>query len=210
MKSSQSQRRAAKEASKPARQAKDALIAATLDCIRKDGLAKTSSRRITETAQQNLGAITYYFGSKDNLIAEAVTSAIRNDLEPVFAILESDVPALERLAQAVPALMDTFHYRQTDASTFVEAIGHATRPGPIRGQLDRLITDLQTRLATVIDQLQTEGAVAPWVHSTDMAGLLVSAAYGMATYDRLEKGHDTSVSAMASQLALLLISAQPR
>ena len=52
--------------------ARAALIDATVRIIAGQGLGAATSRRITEGAELNLAAITYHFGSKDELIAEAV------------------------------------------------------------------------------------------------------------------------------------------
>src|SRR5262245_7221419 len=51
---------------------RDRLVDATRACVRARGVADTSSRLIAETADANLGAITYYFGSKDELVAAAL------------------------------------------------------------------------------------------------------------------------------------------
>ena len=56
---------------------RQALLSATRRCIGRRGLAATTSREITAEADANLAAITYHFGSKDDLVTEALLEGIR-------------------------------------------------------------------------------------------------------------------------------------
>ena len=53
-----------------------------------------------EEAGANLAAITYHFGSKDDLIAAALAAEIDRLVEPALAALEAKGPASSRLAEA--------------------------------------------------------------------------------------------------------------
>ena len=55
------------------------LLDATRRCISAKGLAATTSRDITAEAAANLAAITYHFGSKDELVAEALLEHVAPD-----------------------------------------------------------------------------------------------------------------------------------
>ena len=55
-----------------------ALLAATRTCVGRKGLATTTSRDITAEAGANLAAITYHFGSKDRLVADALLEELRS------------------------------------------------------------------------------------------------------------------------------------
>ena len=54
-----------------------ALLDATLSCLLQEGYAKTTTRRVTERADVSLGALQYHFGSKQELVAEAITHLTR-------------------------------------------------------------------------------------------------------------------------------------
>ncbi len=70
------------------------LLDATRRCVRHQGLARTTSRDITTEAEANLAAITYHFGSKDELVAEALLAGLREWLDPALAALaDADDPA---------------------------------------------------------------------------------------------------------------------
>ncbi|HEX6596482.1 MAG TPA: TetR family transcriptional regulator, partial [Acidimicrobiales bacterium] len=66
------------------------LLDGAATCIRERGVASASSRAITVTAGVNLAAITYHFGSKDDLVAESLLTTIRTALEPALAVLGRD------------------------------------------------------------------------------------------------------------------------
>lgn len=187
---------------------KDALINAVLECVRTDGIAGATSRRITDVAGANLAAITYHFGSKDDLIAEALFAELQRRVEPAMTLLEGDATATERLMSAVVEInraVDT----SDDAAVFVEALASAARPGPLHDRAAKLMSELTDRLTAVIVQLRTDGVVPHWIEPATMAGLLVASANGMALHSRLV-GTDQDMTAMASQFALLLLAvAQP-
>ena len=68
------------------------LVEATRGCLRSRGLADTSSRAITDLAGANLAAITYHFGSKEQLVAlsRARAAAVRTSgVELVSAVRSS-------------------------------------------------------------------------------------------------------------------------
>ena len=84
------------------------LLDATRQCVRSRGLARTTSRDITGAADANLAAITYHFGSKDELVAEALLAGLREWLDPaLIALTESDDPATGMLT-ALQTLITTF------------------------------------------------------------------------------------------------------
>ena len=52
------------------------LIEATITSLRTKGVAGLTSREIAGAADVNLQAITYHFGSKDSLVAAALTELV--------------------------------------------------------------------------------------------------------------------------------------
>ncbi len=73
-----------------------ALINATIQCIVNQGLEKTSSRNIAETAGVSIGLINHYYSSKDDLIAD-VYQQVASDLQ---AEMDAQVDAAEGGARA--------------------------------------------------------------------------------------------------------------
>ncbi|MFG1797408.1 TetR/AcrR family transcriptional regulator [Nocardia sp. NPDC049149] len=77
------------------------LLAAARTCIYQRGFAGTTARHIASTAGVSLAAIGYHFGSKDQLVTEALTQAIGDGIG-------NDLEALMRRVGAGRSLPDAF------------------------------------------------------------------------------------------------------
>lgn len=185
---------------------RSALLAAARNCVGEHGIAQTTSRLIAASAGANLGAITYYFGSKDDLIGEALFGELERRLAPVMSVLETDSPAPARLLSAVQELTIEFERSDDDVPVFLNALLLSTQAGPVGDRGRRLVAEFRSRLAAVIHQLVGDGVIATWVKPDPMASLLISAANGIALQTRLEPG-GAGVTDMVGQLAGLLLAA---
>ncbi len=201
--SSKDQRRANPTSSATTR---DSLVHATRECVRRSGIAGTTSRQIAATADVNLGSITYYFGSKDALVAEALFGELEGRLAAVLDALDSEQPAATRLLNAVQQVVVEFEQSADDVPVYLNALMLGTEEGPMAERAAELLADVRTRLAHVIEILVAEGVVSNWVSPDAMAALIIAAANGMALQTRLEpQGAD--MASMAGQLAGLLLAA---
>ncbi len=188
---------------------RDRLLAAAVACVRSMGLAGATSRAITATASANLGAITYYFGSKDELLAEALLGVIRAQLDPVLRILSGDEGDVRsRMLGAVAALLAGFTAVQSDAPVYLEALVNASRfPALARG-LGELLAQLSRFLAEQIAEHQAAGYLPPSIDPVATAGLLIAVAHGIVLSAVVDpEGADPA--AMAAQFANLLLAVTP-
>src|SRR5450755_2652725 len=107
---------------------RERLVAAAWDCVRKAGTAGATSRAVTAAAEANLGAITYYFGSKDLLVAEAVGGAIEALLAPALAALQDEaLDPVSRLLEAVTRLQRAYEQSSEDAPAYLEVLVQSRR-----------------------------------------------------------------------------------
>jgi AcrR family transcriptional regulator len=83
------------------------IIEAVIDCIEKYGIDKVTTRRIAEQAGTNIASINYYFRSKDELVAAALTMTINHMLEDVQTILVDP-------NEPYPAMLETFFFYLLD------------------------------------------------------------------------------------------------
>ena len=60
------------------RAAREKIILAAIGCIEKDGLRRVTIRGIARAAGANSAAISYYFGSKERLVDEALKRTLEN------------------------------------------------------------------------------------------------------------------------------------
>ncbi|MDD9372426.1 MAG: TetR family transcriptional regulator, partial [Acidimicrobiales bacterium] len=83
---------------------RDRLVEAAGELIAERGVNAATSRAITERAGENLASITYYFGSKDILVSEALVREARALLHPVVHLLGGDGEPAGKLVAAVQLL----------------------------------------------------------------------------------------------------------
>jgi len=185
---------------------RDDLLAATRRCVRERGLAGTTSREITATAGANLAAITYHFGSKDELMAEALFGEIERRVLPALELLDSGGEPTQLMLQAVQELMVEFDRSRRDTVVYLEALLLATRDARYRRSALRTYRAISTRLQLVMEELIDAGTVPAWVQPAPMASLIMAVANGVALQTRLDpRGPDHS--AIAGQFAALLLAA---
>ena len=183
---------------------RDRLLTAARRCVRKKGVAATTSRDIAAAARTNLQAITYHFGSKDDLVAEAVLGVITDRLEPALAILRRDMEPGERMTAAVAALEASFGAARDDVAVYVEALLHARRQPTVGARLDELLGELRGFLTSQLADLRDDGYVPTWVDPAAMALLLLSIADGIALHSVLEPDVMDHRAVMSQAVQLLL------
>jgi AcrR family transcriptional regulator len=186
---------------------RDDLLDAARTTVRRHGLAGATSRQITGEAGANLGAITYHFGSKDDLIAEALFGELERRVAPALALLEGDDPPELRLLAVVGALSEEFERTRDDTLVYLEALLLAARDDRYRRQALGVYSSLRRQLADTIGQL-VEGAQVPaWVDPDATAALIVAVANGIALQSVLDpSGPDHR--AMSAAFAQLLLAAR--
>ncbi|HVN51316.1 MAG TPA: TetR family transcriptional regulator C-terminal domain-containing protein [Acidimicrobiales bacterium] len=186
---------------------RDDLLEAARTVVRRHGLAGATSREITATAGANLAAITYHFGSKDDLLAEALFGELERRVEPALSLLGSDDPPEVRLLAVVQALTDEFERARDDIPVYFEALLLAARDDRYRRRALGVYEALRRQLADTIAQLVEHSQVPVWVDPPSTAALIVAVAHGIALESVVDpSGPDHR--AMSSAFAQLLIAAR--
>jgi len=198
-----SQRRAAAQTQT---QARTDLLAATRRLLVAQGPERLTSRAIAQVAEANLASITYYFGSKDNLVAEAMVGVARELIEPVVVQLEShDTEPVTNLLNAVQLLYRIFNENRSQLPGYIHTLASATNDGPARAEIQALHHRLGTVLATAIAEQQQQALLPTWIEPEPMAQLIVAAVNGVVI--AAATNPDTiDETAIGAQLAQLLLS----
>ncbi|EOS56916.1 TetR/AcrR family transcriptional regulator [Paenibacillus barengoltzii] len=76
---------------------KQNILQATLDLIKTEGADQVTLRKITAAANVNLALVNYYFGSKDNLINEALKLLLTTFQENFSVLDDTSLPPKDRL-----------------------------------------------------------------------------------------------------------------
>lgn len=183
------------------------LLQATRRCIEGKGLAGTTSRDITSTAGVNLAAITYHFGSKEQLVAEALLEGLRNWLAPTMDVLGGDGDPAARAMLAIKTLTTTFEQQRREAPGYLQALVEAPRIKPLHAGLVGLWAELRSLLAGQIRDMQQEGSLESWVDPEAMAGLILAIANGLVLQVTVDPD-GPSLTDMAAQFGSLLLLAR--
>ena len=172
-----SQRRSADEGAAHTRRA---LLDATVHLIETAGPAAATSRSITDRAGANLGAITYYFGSKDTLVAEALAETGRRLLHPVIDALRDTASPIEQMFRAAQLLPEILAANPAALRGYVQALAAAVHDPAVSDALAALHHDIATLLADQIRSHQAAGIAPEWVDPEAMAAVIISLVDGVA------------------------------
>ena len=181
------------------------LLTAARECLAAKGLAATTSRDIAGAAGVNLAAITYHFGSKDDLVASALLEGLREWLSPAIDVLTGDGEPEPRTLAAIQTLAATFERHRDAAPVYLEALLLARRLEALQRGLLEMWDELRRLLADQMDRMQSAGALPAWVAPDVMASLLIAVANGLVlqvTVDRDGPG----VTELAGQFGALLLA----
>jgi AcrR family transcriptional regulator len=182
------------------------LLEGTLQCLRRDGLRGTTSRAIAAAAGANLGAITYHFGSKDELVARALVRAVRGWLEPALQILKTDMDAAERLVAAVAQLQRTLIEARPMLPVYLEALVSAPRNDTLRHGVEALFAEVRAFLAAQLRDQRDAGELPSWIDPDAMAMLFVATADGIGLHAAIEPDAVQPDALAAQAIQLLLAS----
>jgi AcrR family transcriptional regulator len=184
------------------------LVEGTLEVLRTHGLQGATSRAIARASGVNLAGITYHFGSKDELVAQALLEAFRSWLAPAIELLgrPGEHPAVRMIA-AVQALQDSFERSRDLLPVYLEALVHAPRTDSLRRGIEETLAQIRGFLLDQIAELRTTGFLPAWVEPEAMATLLLATANGLALHAALEP-EAVDHHAVAAQAVQLLLSAR--
>ncbi|GJM38955.1 MAG: hypothetical protein DHS20C19_23220 [Acidimicrobiales bacterium] len=183
---------------------RDRLLAAATAVMQAGGPGAATSRTIADAAGMNLGSITYYFGSKDALVAEALAASGRRLLQPALDELHRAESPIERLLQTAQWLPTVLDGHQPEARAYAHALAAATHDDAVRRELEDVHRAMHEQLATTITDFQAAGVVPAWVAPDEMAALVVALVCGVAVTTAAHLA-TAEPAAIATQFAGLLI-----
>jgi len=118
----------------PQRSNRAILIEGTLLCLEKLPPERVTARAITKESGANLASIAYHFGSKDNLVTEAVVEGLDRWLAEVTASLENleSQDPVERYRLAGEAIEASRRRHSGLARNFIGALAKAQHDARVR------------------------------------------------------------------------------
>ncbi len=132
------------------------ILAQARDLFAESGYAGTSVRAITAAARANLGAVTYYFGSKRELYKAVLADEVAPLREAVSAVAQGPGSPLERIEQIIRTFFA--HLQQHPALPRLIVQQLATSSDIPDVARSALINNHRT-IASVIAEGQTDGSI---------------------------------------------------
>ena len=167
----------------PQRSNRSELIEGTLRCLERLPPERVTARAIADESGANLASITYHFGSKDELVTEAVVAGLDRWLAQIARRLdELDARAPEdRFRAAFAVVADSRRHHEGLARTFLGAMAKASHDERVRELLTEGFRRTRGEVATVLG-LGTDAA------GRDAAGLVLALFNGLLFQSLVDPG----------------------
>ena len=137
---------------------RDRLLEGSISCLQEKGYAATTARDIVDAAGASLASIGYHYGSKEELLDQALVEAVKRWFEPLIA-LSAGVEAHDLPERAKTAIVDLFNSLPGNRPlviSYLEALVRAERSELLRAQLARSFHELRLALAENLRPTLTE------------------------------------------------------
>jgi AcrR family transcriptional regulator len=130
-----------------------ALLEGALRCLEELGYGEVTTRDIARAANANVASITYHFGSKDALIAEALAEGFRRWLaEFTGEVTRTGAAGREaRLHDSVRALGESIETHAGMARAFIAALSRAPHDEHLRDVLGASYRETRTSIAGFLE-----------------------------------------------------------
>jgi AcrR family transcriptional regulator len=160
---------------------REQLLEGALLCLQTKGYARTTARDIAAAAGANLASIGYHFGSKENLLNEAVAQTCDEWTEAIgkAAFDTPDAGPLERVALSWEAMIGSFEERRPLLVAFVEAMAQAERSDELRERMALLYRGLRDAVGDMVRSSLGENAKELGADPRVVASYLIAVCDGL-------------------------------
>ena len=177
---------------------------AAIDVIDRCGLEGTRLRDVAKAARATTGAVTHYFGSKDEVLEAALGEIVAGILDSEVAALTSDsVTSVDELIAAAAQILPLGEDGRRQWRVWFAFWGRAIveeRLRALHAHYYRQITEL---LAALLAKRQAQGIVSATHSPADLADLVVAAVDGLGVRATLEPETWSAERQIAALRALL-------
>ncbi len=185
--------------------ARTKLLVATIDLVSAGGPEAATSRAIAEAAGENLASITYYFGSKNELVSQAMVRTARQLIQPVVdEFADENRDGVATLLAAVQRLYQILDDNEKLLGPYLHCIAAVPTNETVATEVRSLHRELAAILAKEMVGQQSEGHLPDWVRPRAMAQLIVALVNGVAISVAIDptQTEPTDVGAQFTQLLL--------
>lgn len=154
---------------------REALLEAAVSCIQDRGYGRTTARDLVDASGTNLGAIGYHFGSKDELLNEALAECGRRWLQQIADVATQPADgAADHWEQVIAATHRAVLHGRPIAVGYLEAWTQAQRSPELREQLAAHYREFRAAVAAIA--MSSSGSVED---PEGLSAVLVAVADGL-------------------------------
>jgi AcrR family transcriptional regulator len=168
---------------------REQILEGAIECVQTRGVAATTTRDIAAAAGASLASIPYHFGSKDELMDQALTLAIRRysehvnnqafagEASPLQALAKSLIATVDSFAETRPLLISLMeaHVKAIHSESLRERVSANRRlaveqiAANVRGglELEDQLPDAQTQAIAVLILALVDGLMLAWLIDPD-------------------------------------------
>jgi AcrR family transcriptional regulator len=160
---------------------REQLLQGAIECLRTKGYARTTARDIATAANANLASIGYHFGSKQELLNEAITRTCEEWTTRLgqAAFAGRDASPLEQMAASWVAMLESFEELRPVLVGFVEAVGESAWSSELREQMAAHYGKVRGAVAEMVSASLGESASDRGADPKVVASFLIAVCDGL-------------------------------
>ena len=188
---------------------RDQLLAGALVCLQEKGYARTTARDIAAASGANLASIGYHFGSKENLLNQAVARTCEEWTRAIgdAAFASPDASPLERIGRSWEEMLGTFEEKRPLLIAFVEAMAQAERSDELRAQMAALYRGLRDAVADMVRASLGNDAEALGADPRVVASFLIAVCDGLVLQWLIDPEDTPDANQLNTSLGIALFQA---
>jgi AcrR family transcriptional regulator len=178
-----------------------ALLEAAIQCLEQTGYAHTTTRDIVAAAGSHLPSVNYYFGSKEELLGEAIVECCRRWLSRTAELTDELAEDPSRSLRAVCSeLFETLEESRPMMVAFLESVANAERSETLRQQVSDQYQEYRQMLANLLKAALPAKATASESQLASLASVLIATADGLMIQWLLDPDRTPSFDELLSSL----------
>ena len=160
---------------------RDALLEGAIECLATKGYARTTARDLVAASDTNLASIGYHFGSKEELLNEAIHESFRRWMDPLMETLagQDHRGALDRLEEGFTMVIASLPENRLVVVALFEALAQVERSEKLRGQLASSYEDFRRSLGDTVADALGFGPEEKERHAEMLSSVMIAAFDGL-------------------------------
>ncbi len=191
---------------------REQLLAAARQLLQDKGYARITTRDLVAASNTNLASIGYHFGSKAELLNEAIGLILAEWTEQLAEIAMADPSAspIERGVSAWTAMLEQVRRRRTMSLSFTEALAQAERSPRLREQFAEHYRRCRAQVSALVAVSLGAGIAAEDPRCSAIASFVIAACDGFAVQCLLDPDDAPAPDQLRAGLAALFAASFPQ